>query len=280
MTTTENDPYVQIALQLPNDVAVGGALITMVEPHEGFEAAYNRWYEDDHFYSGAMFGPGVFAGRRWVATRDLQQLRYPKDSRVAQPISRGCYISTYFHQFGHHDEITRWAQVAMADNLYPAGRGFTDRTHVYTTHAPYGFGVVRDADGPMRPWHALSHPYQGMVLEIVDPGDESRRPELARWLEHELIPAQLAGSPISQCLAFLSAPMVGGGAGVVPGVPAVEGQERFIALLWFLDVDPRRTWSRFLGHGDAIAAGGGELLLAAPFIPTIPGTEAYVDELR
>ena len=63
------NPYEEIARQLPNDVRIGGALITMVEPHVGHEHAYNRWYEDDHFYSGAMHGPWTFAGRRWVAPR-------------------------------------------------------------------------------------------------------------------------------------------------------------------------------------------------------------------
>ena len=52
--------------------AIGSALITMVEPNVGHEHAYNRWYEDDHFYSGAMHGPWTFAGRRWVAPKALR----------------------------------------------------------------------------------------------------------------------------------------------------------------------------------------------------------------
>ncbi len=31
------DPYRAVALHLPNEVAIGGALITMVEPNPGFE---------------------------------------------------------------------------------------------------------------------------------------------------------------------------------------------------------------------------------------------------
>ena len=81
------DPYEAVAHHLPNDVRIGGALITMVEPHPGHERAYNRWYEDDHFYAGATAGPWMFAGRRYVATRDLQLLRYPEDSPVAQPVT-------------------------------------------------------------------------------------------------------------------------------------------------------------------------------------------------
>ena len=275
MTT---DPYLAIAGHLPNEVRIGGGLITMVEPHRGFERQYNRWYEDDHFYAGAMVGPWVFAGRRWVATRDLQHLRYPADSPIARPLTAGCYISTYLHIAGHHADAERWAKVAMADGLFLQGRGFTERTHVYTSHSPYAFGVVRDTGSPMRPEHALDHPFKGLVLEVLDPGDAARRGALVDWLAQDFTPGELAGSPIALCLAFLPVEPV---ASRVPGVGGVANQERLVTLLWFLDVDPRRCWSRFTGHGDAIAAGSGaRLLLAAPFVPTIPGTDIYVDELR
>jgi hypothetical protein len=274
----ESDPYLAIAAHLPNEVRIGGGLVTMVEPHAGFEREYNRWYEDDHLYAGAMVGPWVFAGRRWVATRDLQQLRYPVDNPIADPVGKGCYISTYLHVAGHHDDAERWARAAMADGLFLQGRGFTERTHVYTSHSRYAFGLVRDRDGPMQPHHAMDHPFQGLVLAVVDPGDSSRRADVVGWLERDFAPQVLAGSPVGLCLCFLPVAYM---ASRVPGVGGVPNQDRLVTLLWFLDVDPRRCWSRFVGHGDAIAAGSGaQLLLAAPFVPTIPGTDAYVDELR
>ena len=55
-------------------IDVGAMLFTMVEPHQGHEVAYNRWYERDHFYAGCMIGAGNFAGRRWVAPGDRQPL--------------------------------------------------------------------------------------------------------------------------------------------------------------------------------------------------------------
>ena len=48
-------------------IKVGAMLFTMVDPNRGHEVAYNRWYERDHFYAGCMIGPGMLAGRRWVA---------------------------------------------------------------------------------------------------------------------------------------------------------------------------------------------------------------------
>src|SRR5258708_30683587 len=95
MTDRAPNAYSTLPSEGPYDAAIGAALITMVEPHPGHEAAYNRWYEDDHFYAGAMAMPWMFAGRRWVATRELQQLRFPDDSLVAQPASARSSLSVY-----------------------------------------------------------------------------------------------------------------------------------------------------------------------------------------
>jgi hypothetical protein len=40
-------------------------------------------------------------------------------------------------------------------------------------------------------------------------------------------------------------------------------------------------WPVFAATRDAVASAGvGRVELAAPFLPTIPGTDTYVDELR
>jgi hypothetical protein len=48
-------------------------------------------------------------------------------------------------------------------------------------------------------------------------------------------------------------------------------------LLWFLRRDPREVWEE---HFTGLDAGPGRIELVAPFIPAIPGTDAYVDQLR
>ena len=60
-------------------VKLGTMLFTMVEPRKGHEVEYNRWYERDHFYGGCLAGPYLFAGGRWVATKDLKAMRFPKE---------------------------------------------------------------------------------------------------------------------------------------------------------------------------------------------------------
>ncbi|GAA2764735.1 hypothetical protein GCM10010103_37760 [Streptomyces paradoxus] len=65
-------------------------------------------------------------------------------------------------------------------------------------------------------------------------------------------------------------------------VKQVEGVDTRLTLLWFLQTDPRECWEPyFTGLDTAVAESGlGRVELVAPFIPTVPGTDTYVDRLR
>jgi hypothetical protein len=277
------DPYTEIAHHLPNDVAIGGALITMVEPNPGYEHAYNRWYEDDHFYSGAMHGPWTFAGRRFVAPRALRARRAPVAQSAVQPPDAGCYISLYWTTKGHEEDNERWSFLAMADALMPYGRGFVERTHVYTAFHRYRFGLVRDP-GPMKPHLALNAAYRGLLVEVVDAPSVDAFGALEAFLRDEHLPGALAGSDAGMVLAFTPMPF---SQGLIndPGTPAVappEGVGQRLCLLWFLDHDPGElTDVQLRAHHDALEASGrGVLRFSGPFVPTVVGTDRYVDELR
>lgn len=274
MSDATPSPYSTLPAVGPYDVRIGHALITMVEPHEGHDHAYNRWYEDDHFYSGAMAMPWMFAGRRWVAPRALQDLRYPEDSAIAQPLSVGKYLSVYWITEGRYDDHLRWS-VATNQRLLPDGRIYLERTHVYTSFQTYRGAVYRDPSGP-RDIHALDHPYRGLVMEVVDASVD--REALLGVLREELLPARLAGSPVAMTLCFAPNPLPADKMSYVEDVP---GLDRRLTLLSFTEDPPEQCWDRFAGFGETVGAtGAGRVELAAPFLPTIPGTDVYVDELR
>ncbi|MFF4153546.1 hypothetical protein ACFYZU_25425 [Streptomyces sp. NPDC001651] len=275
---TRSEVYAELAAVGPYGVRPGHALITMVEPHPGHEHAYNRWYEDDHYYAGAMAMPWMFAGRRWVATRDLQLLRYPADSAVARPVTAGCYLSTYWITAGRYADHMRWT-VAINRRLNRDARVHHDRTHVFTAFQDHETTVYRDGEAGPRDLHALDHPYAGLVLQVVDAGTAGRRADLLAWLRDHHLPERLTGSPAALVTVFSPTPLP---LDRMSYVKQVEGVGTRLTLLWFLEEDPRRCWpDHFTGLDTAVGKTGlGRTELVAPFIPTVPGTDRYVAELR
>ncbi|MEU9675583.1 hypothetical protein AB0D92_18935 [Streptomyces parvus] len=274
---TGSERYAELAGTGPYGVRPGHALITLVEPHPGHEYAYNRWYEDDHYYAGATAMPWMFAGRRWVATRDLQELRYPEKSAVARPVGTGCYLSTYWVTEGRYDEHMKWT-VAINKRLNRDGRVYQDRTHVFTAFQDHEVTVYRDGAAGPRDFHALDHPYAGLVLQVIDAEGSGQRAELLEWLRARHLPKRLKGSPVAMVTVFRPTPLPGDR---MTYVKQVEGVDR-LTLLWFLQEDPRTCWDEhFTGLDAAVAeAGSGRVELVAPFVPTVPGTDRYVDRLR
>lgn len=272
------NPYWILPWKGPYEVKIGRALITMVEPHAGHERDYNRWYEDDHFYAGAMAFPWLMAGRRWVAPRRLQALRYPERSPIADPITAGPYVTVYWIVDGQFNDMFKWS-VSVNQRLADDDRIHHERTHLYTSFQSHQGVVYRDGDRGPRDIHALDHPYAGMVMEVVDAPDASGRPALLDWLHDEYVPGVLAGTPVAMCVLFFPEHMPGGPDSHVQDTPGIENR---ITLLYFCERDPTEIWDDvFAGNGDAVGAGGhGEIVFSSPWIPTIPGTDAYVDELR
>ncbi|HET7655229.1 MAG TPA: hypothetical protein VFK42_19510, partial [Acidimicrobiales bacterium] len=140
---------------------VGSMLLTLVDPHRGFEKAYNRWYERDHYYAGCMVGPWLYAGSRWVAPRALKDLRWPSgDTTVANPTDAGSYVAIYVVEQGHHEEhFTDWA-LPQVRWIYSNGRGFAERRHIHTILFDHLGAVYRD-DDPVPVDLALDHGYDG-----------------------------------------------------------------------------------------------------------------------
>jgi hypothetical protein len=261
-------------------VALGSMLFTLVEPHRGFEVAYNRWYERDHFYAGCMIGPWLFAGSRWVATRALKDLRLPEGSPVARPLDAGSYLAIYWILAGHHDDHFGWAG-EQVHRLYSAGRGFRERTHVHTALYDHRYAVLRDRDGvPVE--LALDHRYPGLAVAVLERAPGASDAALDGWLEREGLPKWMAGGPIACAAVFTPHPTAGSPTESAPmdlGSPP-GGPERRLLLL-FLDAAPRAAWERVRALAPAVDASGlARTRLLAPFLPTVVGTDTYTDELR
>jgi len=261
-------------------IQLGAMLFTLVDPNPGFEVAYNRWYERDHFYGGCLVGPWLFAGTRWVATRPYKDLRFPETSTVATPVDTGSFLATYWVEKEHWPEHFAWASKEVV-KLYEAGRGFEERTHAHTVLYTFQRAHYRDED-PIPVELALDHRFAGLVTIHVDRAEGVKHPAFDEWFESEGSALLLGdGSPVANVSSWRpviprtaegsSSPMdLGSG----PGTPA-----RSLQLL-FCEADPATFWDRIIAYGEAINASGlATVALAAPFIPTIIGTDTYTDQL-
>lgn len=246
-------------------IRLGSLLFTMVEPRVGYEAAYNRWYERDHFYSGCMIGAYTVSGGRYVARRVEKDKRFGSGS---MDLSKGSYLALYWILADHHQDWDAWA-VKQVNVLHAEGRMFKERDHIHTSF--YNFDAEYNAPGSsMQIELALDRPYGGIVAFIIELAQGKSSADLTRFLKGRELPGDVAmsGSPLP----------------LDPTKPAdvpVDATERAVFISFSIE-DPKSVWDEaYVPLAKAIEdAGIGTIAIASPFIPTVPGTDTYVDELR
>jgi hypothetical protein len=259
-------------------VKVGSMLLTLVDPHRGFEAAYNRWYERDHYYDGCMVGPFMFAGSRWVATRELKDLRWPAGNSVASPTDAGSYVAIYWAEAGHHEEhFNQWAPQNVRE-LYANGRGFAERTHVHTVVQNHIGAIYRDSD-PVPVELALDHGYAAIVVLWFDAANGDAA-SLHAHLANEVYPSVIAGSSIEIVSSWTPSDPVGQERDVPMALGTPGGGPGRLTQICFLDGDVRAEFARLRDMAEQVGSSAvAKPLLVAPFIRTVVGTDRYVDEI-
>lgn len=260
------------------EIKLGTVLFSIFEPKPGFEREYNRWYERDHFFAGCMIGANFFSGRRWVATKPLKAVRFPDDTPITPDIRKGSYLHTYWILDGTYAETLRWS-VDQVQQLYKQKRMEPPRENISTAFYRYDSGVFRDDDG-VPPELALEHPYKGVAVTMLDRAPHVAEADFAAWLKGTWLPHFMAKSPIAQTLILRPQALPEDAPANVPQPSAAEYENRYL-LLSFLEEDPAASWAtRFSGFDRAVSDSGfARVVYAAPFIPTVPGTDTYVDEL-
>jgi hypothetical protein len=260
------------------EITLGTVLFSIVEPRPGHEREFHRWYERDHFYAGCMAGPNYFSGRRWVATKPLKAGRFPADTPVTPDISKGSYLVTYWILAGTYPETLRWS-VDQVLQLHKQDRMQPPRDNISTAFYRYDWGAFRDADGVPAEL-ALEHPYPGIAVTMIDRQAGVPEADLSGWLKNDYLPKMMAGSPVAMTLCLRPEALPDDAPAYVPRPPADELDRRYL-LLSFLEAEPGTDWPhRFGGFDRALSASGlGTVIYAGPFIPTVPGTDKYVDEL-
>jgi hypothetical protein len=234
------------------EVGIGTAVVAFIEPHEGQAREFNRWYERDHFYAATTGGPGAFAGARWVANRACKAVRPENATWFGDP-ARGSYLTTVWLLDAKLDEWEQWVTTEM-EGLRANDRMFAGRDHIHT--AVYRYCCeVRAEDAPSAAV-ALDHGFAGVIAIVVPPGADSAE-ACAREIAGPEVPTIVGLTPELVLLSQADPP-------------------DHALVLGFTPDDPLTAWrSRIQPALAKLPAVG----FASPFLRTIPGTDAYVDDL-
>jgi hypothetical protein len=234
-------------------VEIGTAIVAYIEPHEGTELEFNRWYERDHFYAAAMAGPGAFAGGRFVATRECKAARPASAPFFGDP-HRGSYLALYWLLPGAHDEWNAWT-ARQVEALAAQGRMYSGRDHVHT--AQYRFVAER---GTVPTAVALDRAFAGVIVLAVD-----------HDVDVEGLLDALTGPRVPVTAAFEQERLIMS----VLGDDAVTDPESHVLVCAFVDGDVLTAWRECIEP----RLDDTTVLYASPFLATIPGTDTYVDQL-
>jgi hypothetical protein len=224
-------------------------------------------------------GPWQLAGSRWVATRELKDLRWGTTA-VADPIDAGSYVAIYWVEAGHHKDWDEWA-LPQVQWLYGAGRGFSERSHVHTATFDHVGAAYRDAD-PVPVELALDHGYDAIVAVWLDGRDGLDATALhAQLVEGGALSELFDGSSIEIASSWTPRPEFRNSRDSAPmALGSPGGQENRLCQVFFVSGEVRDGLDPFRRYTDAVAAKGlADTALVAPFFRTVVGTDTYVDQI-
>ena len=178
--------------------------------------------------------------------------------------------------------MLQWS-IAQVHQLHAQQRMDPPRDNISSGFYRYEFGTSRD-ENCVPAELALEHPFKGLGMTFVDfPADDHSSNDIAgsaaKALSKVLHAAMLeTRCCLSLCLSPLPLP------DEVPAyVPRVAHDilTRRRVLLHFFDAHPAESWRAFT---DSLASQlqdhcRADIVYSAPFIPTIPGTDTYLDQL-
>jgi hypothetical protein len=156
------------AVYLPavsSEAALGGLIFNLTEPFPGHEAAFRRWYGTDHYYAGAMAGPGVVAGRCWQSTSAW--------TPNGPSPSSGAFLGTFFLLAEALPAYQQWS-ADVHPRLTAAGRMFPHRRVLHRGRFIYRYALT--ATEPAGPVSALDQDFSALLAVLTAPGEQQGCP--------------------------------------------------------------------------------------------------------
>jgi hypothetical protein len=260
-------------------VALEGVVYTLVDVHDGHDAQFEEWYENDHFYAGGVLAPYVLSGRRWYASRALRESRFVGAECPLPDPRAGTNLATYFVTDGGLRSFYEWINPQLV-TLRAGGRMFADRTHVntdgYRLESVLGFPGASDV-----PAHVVGdHPFAGLFVAYLD-ASGARAANHSAAGEAATLPAGTLALSLRPNAGSLTATSIGLTA-AQPGMdfPSVGGAPVRLVLAFLTEAPlATREWSADMA-GRIARLTGSAAIWGGGFCPVVPGSRAHLAQLR
>ena len=255
----------------PSDIELGHVLVALIQPHEGHERAFHRWYERDHLYTLGASAPGNLAASLWVAPEALRRQRLPiGENAITGDPMLGTHLSTFWIQRGMLETQQAWVTDRM-EQQRADGLMFPHRDHLNTQRYDVRACLRRDPDG-VPPELALHHDYPGVVASWIDCTPGQTLSQLDTALCEGALPEWMAGSPVELSIVLDLLPKPANWPADLPEPPGLG--ERLLVLHFLAEPPSACFGTAFSAFADRLAeCGAGELRLAAPFDANVAGTD-------
>ena len=110
---------------------------------------------------------------------------------------------------------------------------------------------------------------------VVEREEDVAQADLDEWMQ-AYVEKWLADSPVAIVASWLPSPLKDDAPSFVPRDPKLD---RRSMQTHFLEADPSTCWERYEQLANDLSASDlGHVAWAAPFIPTIVGTDTYTDQ--
>jgi hypothetical protein len=177
-------------------------------------------------------------------------------------------VAIYWILDGRHDDHVDWA-LRQVQWLHAHGRMFGARDHIHTLLYRHAFTAAATGDEAVPAELALDHPFGGVTATLVRPAAGVTPEELGGYVRDVFSPELELG--------FTPIPLPADAPVSQQGHDRLEG---CLLDLSFTTTGPAGRWDEQRAAAERLQADGvGEVLWTAPFMPTIPGTDAYSDQL-
>ena len=128
---------------------------------------------------------------------------------------------------------------------------------------------------------ALDHGYKGLVSVAIERNHGIENSEFEDWLENGALSTLFKSGAAESCSMWNPVPGQDEMTGKAPmDLGTSPGGENRYMQLFFMGNDPREVWDSFIEYGKAVDSSDvGKIFFAAPFFPTVVGTDRYTDQL-